>query len=360
MKNIHLIFVLLFVTCQLLAQVPKYSNEFLSIGVGGRSMSMANTTIASINDVSAGYWNPAGLVDLKKECEVGLMHAEYFAGIAKYDYLGGAMKINDSSALGLTAIRFGVDDIPNTLELYDNEGNVRYDRIKTFTAADYALLFSYARKAPVPGLQYGGNVKVIYRHTGKFAAAWGLGFDAGMQYKYKQWQFGVTGRDITSTFNAWIFRTEGLEETFEATGNEIPVNSMEITLPRLIGGAARHFELSDKFGCLLEVNMDITFDGKRHTLVKTNLFSMDPHWGFELDYKKFIFFRGGIGNIQQIQGFDKKAYAFQPNLGLGINFKNFQLDYALTDIADQAIAPYSHVFLLSYAFDKELVKGRKE
>ncbi len=343
---------------QIVAQVPKYSNEFLSIGVGGRSMSMANTTVASIHDVTAGYWNPAGLVDLKKECEVGLMHAEYFAGIAKYDYMGGAMKINDSSALGITAIRFGVDDIPNTLELYDNEGNVRYDRIKTFTAADYAMLFSYARKAPVVGLQYGGNVKIIYRHTGKFASAWGIGFDVGAQYKYKKWQFGISGRDVTSTFNAWIFKNNDLKETFQATGNEIPNNSLELTLPRLILGAGRYFEISDKFGCLSEVNIDMTFDGKRHTLVSSNPLSLDPHLGFEVDYKKFLYFRGGLGNIQEIPDFDRKTFTFQPNIGLGINFKNFQLDYALTDIADQSIALYSHVFLLSYAFDKDLVKRR--
>ena len=39
----------------------KYSNEFLSIGVGARAQGMGNAFIASVDDVTAGYWNPAGL-----------------------------------------------------------------------------------------------------------------------------------------------------------------------------------------------------------------------------------------------------------------------------------------------------------
>ena len=47
----------------------------------------------------------------------------------------------------------------------------------------------------------------------------------------------------------------------------------------------------------------------------------------------------------------KESLVFQPNLGLGIHYKNFRLDYALTDIGDQSIAKYSNVFSLSYAFN---------
>ncbi|MEK7253297.1 MAG: hypothetical protein AAB316_01010, partial [Bacteroidota bacterium] len=39
----------------------KYSNEFLSIGVSARAQGMGNSVVASIDDVTAGYWNPAGL-----------------------------------------------------------------------------------------------------------------------------------------------------------------------------------------------------------------------------------------------------------------------------------------------------------
>ena len=40
---------------------PKYSNEFLYIGVGARGLGMGGAQAASVNDITSGYWNPAGL-----------------------------------------------------------------------------------------------------------------------------------------------------------------------------------------------------------------------------------------------------------------------------------------------------------
>ena len=62
---------------------PKYSNEFLNIGVGARALGMSNVQTASVNDVTSAYWNPAGLLNMKSKYEVALMHSEYFAGIAR-------------------------------------------------------------------------------------------------------------------------------------------------------------------------------------------------------------------------------------------------------------------------------------
>src|SRR6187402_463719 len=92
---------------------PKYSNEFLNIGVGARALGMSNVQAASVNDVTAAYWNPAGLLNMKSKHEVALMHSEYFAGIAKYDYGAFATHIDSQSVIALSIIRFGVDDIPD-------------------------------------------------------------------------------------------------------------------------------------------------------------------------------------------------------------------------------------------------------
>ena len=350
-RKVILSFTILLFTGSLLAEIPKYSNEFLSIGVGARSFGMAGAVVATGLDVTAGYWNPAGLAGISREAEAGLMHSEYFAGIAKYDYGGFAIRIDERSVGGFTMIRFGVDDIPNTLELIDQDGNIRYDRIKTFSAADYGFLFSYARNSSLKGLDFGGNVKVIYRNTGDFARAWGFGFDLGSRYNTGKWHFGATARDVTSTFNAWRFNTEDLEEVFLNTGNEIPENSLELTMPRLVLGAARSFRIHEKFNLLAEFDTDITFDGKRSTLLRTGVFSMDPRLGIEADYTRLVFLRLGLSNIQRIKGLDEKhSVDFQPGLGLGIHWRNFTLDYALTDIADQSLALYSNVFSLQYSF----------
>jgi len=271
------------------AQTPKYSNEFLSVGVGARELSLSSAVVADINNVYSGYWNPAGLVQISKKYDAALMHAEYFAGIAKYDYAGIAYKLNDQNSIGLSIIRFGVDDIPNTLELIDKDGNIRYDRIKTFSSADYAFLFSYSKKTKIEGLSYGTSFKIIRRKTGDFASSWGFGLDAGAQYKYAKWMFGLMGRDITTSFNAWTFNTDKLEDVFELTGNKIPDNSVELTIPKLIVGAARKFSISEKFGLFMELDASLNFDGKRHSLISSNPLSIDPNFGLELDYLKMVF-----------------------------------------------------------------------
>ena len=64
----------------------KCSNEFLSIGISARALGMSNTVVASVNDVTGGYWNPAALTLIESDIQLGVMHSEYFAGIAKYGY----------------------------------------------------------------------------------------------------------------------------------------------------------------------------------------------------------------------------------------------------------------------------------
>lgn len=332
------------------SQAPKYSNEFLNIGVGAGPMAMAGASIASTSDENSGYWNPAGLAFTREKAGIGLMHAEYFAGMAKYDHGAGYLRLDSSSVAGFSVIRFGIDDIPNTLELIDADGNMRYDRIKTFSAADYAFVFSYARRTAIEGLSLGANAKLIYRQTGQFASAYGFGLDAGIQYRKGKWSFAAMGRDITSTFNAWRFNTDEMEEVFLLTGNEIPENSLELTLPRLIAGVAREFVITPNIGALAEVNASFTFDGKRPVLIPGNPVSIDPVFGLELDYREIVFLRGGMGNIQKVPGFDKTDLTIQPNLGLGIKLKRVRIDYALTDIGDGSISLYSNIFSLGVYF----------
>ncbi len=354
-KKIILLIGLLCFTIVSFSQSPKYSNEFLAIGVGARALGMSNSVVASVDDVTSGYWNPAGLSLIKSDRQLVLMHSEYFAGIAKYDYGSLSARIDATSTVGISFIRFGVDKIPDTSELIDSEGNVNYDKIKSFSAADYAFIFSYARKTKIEGFRYGVNVKVIRRVVGDFANSWGFGLDVGAQYDYGKWNFGLTAKDITSTFNAWNYNlNDNMIEVYSQTGNEIPENSMEITMPRLLFGVARKFNISKKFTTLLEVDFDLTTDKKRNVLIKGDPISIDPHMGLEIGYNNFVFLRAGIGNIQDETNMnDETITTFQPNLGIGINIKNVvTIDYALTDIGNSSIALYSNVFSLKVNINK--------
>lgn len=128
------------------AQFRKYSNEFLNIGAGARGLGMGTAQVASADDATAGYWNGAGLVFVKDKPSISLMHAEYFAGIGKYDFAAAAFPMSGGRrTLGISALRFGVDDIPNTLYLVEPDGSINYNNITTFSSADYAFLLSYSQ-----------------------------------------------------------------------------------------------------------------------------------------------------------------------------------------------------------------------
>ena len=361
--RILLSFILLsLITYTVKAQAPKYSNEFLSIGVGARALGMSNSVIASSNDVYSSYWNPAGLLGLSTNREIAAMHSEYFAGIAKYDYGAIGFKLSDKSAGAISLIRFGVDDIPNTSELIDGQGNINYNKVTTFSAADYAFMFSYARKTNIEGLSLGGNAKIIHRTVGDFGSSWGFGIDLSAQYVRNKWLMAVMLRDITTTFNAWSYTLDDkMKEAFSRTGNTIPKNSTEITLPKIILGIGRNFDLGHKFNLLAELDMDISTDGMRNVIIKSNTLSVDPHLGLELGFMKMVFLRAGVGNIQQETMADNiKQYTFQPNIGLGVVIKNvLSIDYAFTDIGNQSIALYSNVFSLKYSFNSKKSKEKK-
>lgn len=352
-KFFFLVFTILISASSINSQFSGFSNEFLNIGIDAASLAKGNSVIASTSGVNSGYWNPAGLTGMNSRFEASLMHANYFSGLAQYDYLGFSYKAADSLMLGFSAIRFGVDDIPNTLELIDANGNVNYDRITYFSVADYAFLFSVARISKIKGLSWGGSVKLIYRRQGEFADAYGFGFDIGAQYQLGKWCFGVNLRDATSTFNIWIFNKSLFEEAFIATDNEIPSNSLELTSPKLLTGFAREFTFNKKITLLAEIDFDVNFDGEHHSLIQARPLRIDPHLGLEISYLKNIHFRLGVDRFQLIEDFDNpEKLIFQPSIGLGFSLFDISLDYALTDVRDMTIAPISHIFSLKYAFGK--------
>lgn len=328
--------------------VRKYSNEFMSIGVDAAALGMSNAVTAYSGDVNSGYWNPAGLLKIE-DSEASLMHASYFANIAQYDYAAYAKKIDDESAWGFSLIRFGVDDILNTTQLIDSEGNIDYNRISLFSTADYALTFSYARKMKLEGFQYGVNAKVIRRVIGEFANSWGFGFDAGLQFDRNDWHFGLMLRDITTTYNVWAIDEDKYNEIRDAVtitpgqNQELPESS-EITLPKAQLGIAKKFEFHYDYTLLAAVNLNMQF-ARTNDVISTDIASIDPAIGFEFGYTDLVFLRAGVGNFQNIMQLDgTQQVSFQPNIGIGFKYKGIQIDYALTDLGDQSAALYSNIF----------------
>lgn len=332
--------------------VRKYSNEFMNIGVDAAALGMSNAVTAFSADVNSGYWNPAGLVHLEDK-QLALMHSSYFESIANYDYIGFAMPIDDRSAIGISLIRFAVDDILNTTQLIDDEGNINYDRISLFSTADYGVTFSYARKLPLDGLNYGINAKVIRRVIGDFASSWGFGLDAAVQFQTRdEWKFGIMARDITTTFNTWSINEEAfatIQDAVEGQNQELP-ETTEITIPKVQFGVAKKFIIRYDYSLLAEVDLNIRFE-ENNDILSTSFASISPALGFEFGYIDMIYLRTGVGNFQnELQLDDKERVSFQPSIGVGFKYKGIQVDYAFTDIGDQSVALYSNVFSLKIDF----------
>jgi hypothetical protein len=345
------------------AQFRKYSNEFLNIGAGARGLGMGSSQIASVKDATAGYWNPAGLAEIKDDPEVVAMHAEYFGGIAKYDYATAAIPIqNNKRTLGVSLLRFAVDDIPNTLFLVEPDGSLNYNNIQSFSSADYAFLLSFGQTIKETDnykIHAGVNAKVIYRKVGKFANAWGFGVDAGIQMRSEKWSVGIMAKDVTTTFNAWKFKfTDKEKEALYLTKNAIPLTSTELTAPRLSLGGAYNFTINDNFKLLAEANVDLTFDGKRNTVLSSKAVSLDPHIGLEASIKDGFFVRAGITNFQKALSDgdtlnQKKVWIYQPSLGAGFKIKKIYVDYAFTNLANQSNPLYTHVVSLRINLSKK-------
>lgn len=351
MKIQFLLFVAALLFCRA-AFAQKYSNEFLAIGVGARAQAMGGAQAASVDDITAGYWNPAGLTQIAAPAQIGAMHAEWFAGVAQYDYLSFGTSLNreKNSYLAFSLIRLGIDNIPYTINLVNTDGTVNYDNLSSFSASDYAMLGSYAQQLKNPAFSVGGTFKVIHRTIGKIGQSWGFGADAGIQYRKGRWMFGLQGRDLTTTFNAWSFDlTEREKEVFTATNNEIPSSNTEITRPRFILGGAYKFKLNQKSSLLSALDFEVTTDGQRNVLVSSRGFNGEPRLGFEYDYNRQVQVRAGLSNFQRVKNdfnADDENLTMQPNFGLGLRLGRVQLDYTLTDIGNVSQVSYSHIFSL--------------
>lgn len=324
----------------------------MNIGVDAAALGMSSAVTANTSDVNSGYWNPAGLLALK-DSQLALMHSNYFANIASYDYAAFAMPIDNTSAVGISLIRFAVDDILNTTQLIDAQGNINFDRISLFSTADYGLTFSYARHLPVQGLSYGINAKVIRRIIGDFASSWGFGFDIGTQFESRNnWKFGIMARDITTTYNAWAINEaqfETIRDAVEGQNQELP-ETTEITIPKLQIGISKLVDFNYDYTLLTSVNLNVRF-AENNDIISTAFASINPALGFEFGYVDTVYLRAGMGNFQEeLQLDNTQQLSFQPSFGVGFKYNGIQVDYAFTDIGDQSVALYSNVFSLKIDF----------
>jgi len=297
---------------------------------------MGGAYVALANDVTAGYWNPAGLAHLQYQ-QMALMHDEQLGSLVNHDYGAVATPVGSRTSIGLSLIRLGVDDIPDTRNAgVDINGNVTYDpaqfsrvdpdRVTYFNAADYALYFTYAQRYS-DDFTYGANVKLIRRDLGD-ATATGIGFDVGVWYTpMENLVLGANIQDITTTFLAW------------STGRN------ELISPTMKVGSAYFLELlGGRFAPALDV--DVRFENRRYaSTANLGPVSFDLHTGLEFQFKELIALRAGYSDVKQL------------TMGAGVHLPKLNIDYSFAKL--DAVGEPGNTHRISVMFTLENEEFRR-
>lgn len=286
--------------------IGKYAGEFLAIGVGSRASAMGSAQMAVVNDVTAGYWNPAGLAHINYP-QVALMHEEHFGSLINYNYGAVAIPYGSDMSIGLSILRVSIDGIPDTRNaLYDANGDgildihtdrLDYSKITEFSNADWAIYLTFAKRH-TDNFYWGANVKIIRRDLAEYGAT-GIGFDVGAYYSpFEDLHLGANIQDVTTTLVAW------------STGRN------ELISPTAKIGAA--YEINLLGGRIMPaLDFDIRFENRKFaSAFNIGPVSFDLHAGFEYNYKNVFSVRAGYNDVKQF------------TLGAGVNLPKLQIDYS--------------------------------
>lgn len=152
----------------LAAQQGSTAAQFLKIGVDARAAAMGEAAVASASDVSALFWNPAGLARASN-FSVLISHTSWIDDLS-HNFIGITVPLGDHAfGASLTSLSMGETEI-TTLEQPQGTGSF-YD------ASDFALGISYARRM-TDRLLIGVSAKYV-RQSIVNEVATGLAFDVG-------------------------------------------------------------------------------------------------------------------------------------------------------------------------------------
>jgi hypothetical protein len=325
MPRIFLIVILLFfmvflLSAQSVSLVGTTAASFLKIGVGGRALAMgeASTTLAS--DVTAIYWNPAGLAQISNT-QILVSHYDYIADIY-YDYGAAAISFGSIGTFGFHFAYLGMPDIDRTTVL-EPEGTG-----EKAGAYSYSTGLSYGR-ALTERFDIGFTVKMIGEKIWHCTAS-GVAMDAGVSYRtiFKNVRIGMS----ISNFGTSM-QMDGSDLLIQydidplSNGNNSNINGKletgEYSLPVLFrvgisGNITRDFLGFDNHDLIVACDVIHPNDNYEYLNV-----------GTEYTFKNMISLRGGYRRLflKDTEG----GLTF----GFGLNFMisniGLQLDYAAVD-----------------------------
>ena len=261
------------------------SAQFLKLGAGARAAAMGDSFSSVSNDVSATYWNPAGLSQMESP-QIMLMQNSYLLD-TNYQFAGFGLPLR-RGGLGLSFQRMDFGSI----ERYSNNDV----KDGSFDAGSLAGSLSWSSQIR-ENLSLGLTAKFIQESLENEKAT-GFGGDFGLLYALNNTRFSFSLHNF---------------------GSKLKFVQEKEDLPQIIRlGASRSF---------LEKTLLASVDLSKPNDDKTSI-----HAGLEYKVQKHIFLRGGYhvtpGNNIDVDGLTGVTGGF------GVEFSRFSLDYAFVPFGD--------------------------
>jgi len=157
---------------------------FLKIGVGSRALGMGEAYTTQAEDITATFWNPAGLA-ISEKMQVMFNHFYYFADMS-LDYGAISIPLEGVGTFGAFVTYMGMGSIERTT-VSQPEGTG-----ETVNANSFSVGISYSRKL-TDRFSIGGNIKYV-QETIWHSSASGVAFDIGVLYNafFKNVKIGMS------------------------------------------------------------------------------------------------------------------------------------------------------------------------
>lgn len=185
--------------------------QFLKIAPDARASGLAQSYIAVVNDVTALYWNPAGITKVDTfKWHLTAGHTDYFAG-TQLQHAGMVHQIGGDAFLGLSMVYFNSGDMPVTTEFQP------FGTGQTFQAVNTALGLSFAQRL-TDAFSFGLTGKYVYEGlagitTHAVMIDFGFQYDVGLANT--RFAVGVNnfGPNAIPTGTLEVLRSNGSTET---------------------------------------------------------------------------------------------------------------------------------------------------
>jgi hypothetical protein len=276
-------------------KAASYLGDFEDLAASARALGLGNSQLASTQDASAIYYNPA-ICALIKERQVYLGYAQYFeSGIIKNTLFAFLVPQRSSTWGGLvfnnwiSNIKVAEIQNPNLPPSSENRPYIK----EIVDAQDLILYLTYAQLL-TDNLSFGGNLKIIYRNLG-IGNGIGGGVDIGSCYRFTDHLIAALRlRNFPRTTIFWSNRKH------------------EAVFPKFSGGISWLFP-QNNYWFLLVTDLEHNIDQNYTTM---NL-------GVEYSYRENFALRVGLESLK-------------PTLGVGFRYQKLFIDYGFTNFLNDA------------------------